>query len=232
MRTAIAFSLIVLSSACGSASQAPAADRSSASQAPNPANAAPQSNPSNASAPSNPAGGTWTGTLRRQEEHTTRQSGGGNASRITQTYDATVTIRATAVDAGRWTLAGPVNIIATFSSDWVSRQTSSLGPCNQHYTDDAEAKGAGVIDGGLEIDDDFFQLTVQLPGIDGGPMNSVRDDTGCFGSRTAESNPWRAAEQTLGESGKLADPNVISVPKREPDDTGVVTTTWNLRRTP
>jgi len=101
MRTAIAFSLVVLlSSACGSASEAPAVDRPAASQAANSASAATPSNPSNASAPSN-----------------------------------------VTVDAGRWTLAGPVKIIATFSSDWVSRQTSPLGPCNHHYTDDAEAKG-------------------------------------------------------------------------------------------
>lgn len=216
MRTAIAFNLMVLLlTACGSASQAP-----------NPSNAPAQSTPSN------PSGGTWTGTLRRQEEHTTQESGGGNASKTRQTYDATITIRATAVDISRWTLAGQATIIATFSSDWVSRQTSSLGPCNQHYTDDAEAKGTGVIDGGLEIDDDFFQLTVRVPGIESGTMNSVRDDTGCFGSRTTESNPWAAAEETLGESGRLTDPNVISVTRREPDGTGFVTTTWNLRRTP
>jgi hypothetical protein len=185
----------------------------------------------NASAQSNPPGGTWTGTLRRQEEQRFEKSGGGNASKITQTYDATITIRATAVDSGRWTLAGQANIIGTFSSDWVSRQTSSLGPCNVHYTDDAQAKGAGVIEGGLEIDDDFFQLTVRVPGVDG-TMNSVRDDSGCFGSRTTDTNPWPAAEKTLGESGQLADPNVISVTRKEPDGTGVVTTTWNLRRTP
>ena len=225
MRTAIAFSLMVpLLSACGSASQAPSHGRAAS----NPSNAPVQAN---APAQSNPPGGTWTGTLRRQEEQTVEESGGGSASKITQTYDATVTIRATAVDAGRWTLAGQANIMATFSSDWVSRQTSSLGPCNQHFTDDAEAKGSGVIEGGLEIDDDFFQLTVRVPGVDG-TMTSVRDDTGCFGSRTTETNPWPAAEKTLGESGQLADPNVISVTRKEPDGNNVVTTTWNLRRTP
>ena len=230
MRTAMAFNLVVLlSSACGSASEPPAADRSAASQASSPANAPAQST---TPSPADPSGGTWTGTLRRQEDHTTVQSGGGNTSRIRQTYDATITIRATAVDIGRWTLAGPATIIGTFSSDWVSRQTSALGPCNQHYTDEAEAKGTGVIEGGLEIDDDFFQLTVRVPGIDTGTMNSVRDDTGCFGSRTAESNPWTAAEETLGESGRLTDPNVISITRREPDPTGFVITTWNLRRTP
>ena len=150
MRTAIAFNLIVLlSSACGAASQAPA-DRSAASNA---------------------------------------------------------------------------------SSDWVRRQTSAPGSCNQHFTDDAEARGTGVIDGGLEIDDDYFQRTVRVPGADGA-MDSVRDDTGCFGSRTAESNPWAGAERTLGESGQLADPNVISVTRKEPEGNNVVTTTWNLRRTP
>ena len=231
MRTAIALILMVpLLSACGSASQAPS-DNAAASNSSAASNASSAPNQSNASAQSNPPGGTWTGTLRRHEEHTTQESGGGNASKITQTYDATITIRATAVDSGRWTLAGQATIIGTFSSDWVSRQTSSLGPCNVHYTDDAQAKGAGVIEGGLEIDDDFFQLTVRVPGVDG-TMNSVRDDSGCFGSRTTESNPWTAAEETLGESGKLADPNVISVTRKEPDATGVVTTTWNLRRTP
>ena len=124
MRTAIAFSLMVpLLSACGSASQAPSHGRAAS----NPSNAPVQAN---APAQSNPPGGTWTGTLRRQEEQTVEESGGGTASKITQTYDATVTIRATAVDAGRWTLAGQATITGTFSSDWVSRQTSSLGPCN------------------------------------------------------------------------------------------------------
>jgi hypothetical protein len=225
MRTAIAFSLMVpLLSACGSASEEPAAGAAASN-----ASSAPLQ--SSASAQSSPPGGTWTGTLRRQEEQTVEESGGGTASKIIQTYDATVTIRATAVDAGRWTLAGQANIIATFSSDWVSRQTSPLGPCNQHFTDDAEAKGTGAIEGGLEIDDGFFQLTVRVPGVDG-TKNSVRDDTGCFGSRTTETNPWPAAEKTLGESGQLADPNVISVTRKEPDGSTVVTTTWNLRRTP
>ena len=231
MRTAIAFSLMVpLLSACGSASQAPS-DSAAASNSSAASNASNAPNQSNATAQSNPAGGTWSGTLRRQEEQTVQESGGGTASKITQTYDATVTIRATAVDAGRWTLAGQATITGTFSSDWVSRQTSSLGPCNQHFTDDAEAKGTGVIDGGLEIDDGFFQLTIRIPGADG-TMTSVRDDTGCFGSRTAETNPWAAAERTLGESGQLADPNVISVTRKVPEGNNVVTTTWNLRRTP
>ena len=232
MRTAIAFSLMVpLLSACGSASQTPS-DDAAASNSSAASNASNAPNQSNATAQSNPAGGTWSGTLRRQEEQTVQESGGGTASKITQTYDATVTIRATAVDAGRWTLVGQATITGTFSSDWVSRQTSSLGPCNQHFTDDAEAKGTGVIDGGLEIDDDFFQLTVQVPGIDNGTMSSVRDDSGCRGSRTLENNPWAVSAQTLGDSGKLTDPNVISITKREPDANGIVTTTWNLRRTP
>jgi hypothetical protein len=231
MRTAIAFSLTVpLLSGCGSASQAPA-DSRAASNSPTASNTASAPIRTNASAPSNPPDGTWTGTLHRKEEHTTEEAGDGTASRITQTYEATITIRATAVDVGRWTLAGPANIIGTFSSDWASRQTTALGPCNQHFTDDAEAKGAGAIDGGLEIDDDFFQLTIHVPSADG-TMSSVRDDTGCFGSRTAETNPWTAAEERLGESGQLTDPNVISFTKREPDANGVVTTTWNLRRTP
>jgi hypothetical protein len=215
MRTAIAFSLMVpLLAACGSASQ----ETSDNAAAPNSSATSNAPLQSNASAQSNPPGGTWTGTLRRQEEQTVAESGGGTASKVRQTYDATITIRATAVDAGRWTLAGQATIMATFSSDWVSRQTSSLGPCNQHFTDDAEAKGGGVIEGGLEIDDDFFQLTVRVPGVDG-TMNSVRDDTGCFGSRTTETNPWPAAQKTLGESGQLADPNVISVTRKEPDGT-------------
>ena len=231
MRTATAFILMVpLLSACGSTTQA-TSDSAAASNSATASNASNAPSQSNASAQANPTGGTWTGTLQRKEEHTTLQSGDGTSSKIIQTYEATITIRATAVDSGRWTLAGPANIIGTFTSDWVSTQTTPLGPCNEHYTDDAQAKGMGVVDGGLEIDDDFFQLTVRMPGVDG-TMTSVRDDTGCFGSRTAETNPWAAAERTLGESGQLADPNVISVTRKEPDGNNVVTTTWNLRRTP
>jgi len=222
MRLAIAFSLVALVlSACGAATEAPA-DGSAASDDPTHADASTQPGPS---------GGTWTGTLRRQEQQTTQQSGGGTASEITQTYDATVTIQASADDPGRWTLVGQATIASTFSSDWVSRQTSPLGPCNQHFTDEAEAKGTGAIEGGLEIEDDFYQLRVQLPNVDG-TMNSVRDDTGCFGSRTTESNPWSAAQRTVGASGRLADPNVIAGSSTEPDGSTVVTTTWNLRRTP
>jgi len=232
MRTATAFILMVpLLSACGSTTQA-TSDSAAASNSATASNASNAPSQSNASAQANPTGGTWTGTLQRKEEHTTLQSGDGTSSKIIQTYEATITIRATAVDSGRWTLAGPANIIGTFTSDWVSTQTTPLGPCNEHYTDDAQAKGMGVVDGGLEIDDDFFQLTVQVPGIDNGTMSSVRDDSGCRGSRTLENNPWAVSAQTLGDSGKLTDPNVISITKREPDANGIVTTTWNLRRTP
>jgi len=70
---------------------------------------------------------------------------------------------------------------------------------------------------------------VRLPGVDG-TMNSVRDDTGCFGSRTTASNPWPAADRTLGESGRLTNPNVISGTRREPSGNTVVTTAWDLRR--
>ena len=230
-KTAIALILIMPLSACGSASQADA-DGATASNSSAASGASTAPNHSSGSAQSSPAGGTWTGTLQRKEEHTTLQSGDGTSSKIIQTYEATITIRATAVDSGRWTLAGPANIIGTFTSDWVSTQTTPLGPCNEHYTDDAQAKGMGVVDGGLEIDDDFFQLTVQVPGIDNGTMSSVRDDSGCRGSRTLENNPWAVSAQTLGDSGKLTDPNVISITKREPDANGIVTTTWNLRRTP
>ena len=231
MRIAIAFSLTVpLLAACGSASQ-PSSDGSAAFASSAPANASSPPAQSNASGQARPTGGTWTGTLHRKEEHTTLESGSGTSSTITQTYEATITLQATAVDAGRWTLAGPVTIIGTFSSNWISNQTTSLGPCNVRYTDDAQAKGTGVIEGGLEIDDDFFQLRVQVPGADG-TMSSVRDDSGCRGGNTSENNPWTVSEQTLGESGKLTDPNVISVTKRQPDANGVVTTTWSLRRTP
>jgi hypothetical protein len=230
MRTAIALILMVPLSACGSASQEKADDAAAAngSAAPNAANAPGQSR---ASGQSNAAGGTWSGTVHRKEEHTTLQSGEGTSSKITQTYEATITIRATAVDSGRWEIAGPATVIGTFSSNWISNQSTPLGPCNVHYTDDAQAKATGVVEGGMEIDDDLFQLRVQVPGADG-TMSSVRDDSGCRGTNTSENNPWAVSEQTLTESGKLTDPNVISVTRREPDPTGVVTTTWNLRRTP
>ena len=228
MRTAIAFGLMVpLLSACGSASQAPA-ESAAASSAPIQSNAPHQSN---ASAQSNLPGGIWTGTVRRQEEQLTQQSGGGTTSKTQQTYDATAMIKATPADEGRWTITGTATVAATFSNLWISRQTTPLGPCNQHFTDEAEARGTGAIDGGLEIDDDNFQLLVRLPGVDG-TMHSVRDDTGCFGSSTADTNPWPAADRTLGESGRLTDPAVISVIRREPNGNTIVTTTWSLRRTP
>ena len=157
IRTAIALILVMPLSACGAASQDPS-DNSAASNSSAASSASNASNQSNASAQSSPSGGTWTGTLHRKEEHTTLQSGDGTSSKITQTYEATITIRATAVDSGRWTITGPADIIGTFTSDWVSNQTTPLGPCNQHFTDDAEAKGTGVVDGGLEIDDDVGQL--------------------------------------------------------------------------
>jgi len=229
-KTAIALILIMPLSACGSASQADA-DGATASNSSAASGALTAPTQSSGSAQSSPTGGTWTGTLQRKEEHTTLQSGDGTSSKIIQTYEATITIRATAVDSGRWEIAGPANITGTFSSNWISNQTTPLGPCNVHYTDDAQAKATGVVEGGMEIDDGLFQLRVQVPGADG-TMSSVRDDSGCRGTNTSENNPWAVSEQTLTESGKLTDPNVISVTRREPDPTGVVTTTWNLRRTP
>ena len=173
-----------------------------------------------------PGGGAASSITRSWSESVT-QRGSGTSSVITQQYAATVSVSLTRVDVGAWTITGTANIVSAFTSDWVSQQTSSLGPCNVHYTDDAMASGAVVVEGGLEASDGFYQFYVNIPGVDGSNA-TVRDDSGCNGPNNQETTPWSAAPITASGSGEMTSSRTISGSSREPREGGEDTVTWSF----
>lgn len=171
-------------------------------------------------------GGAASSITRSWSESVT-QLGSGTSSVITQQYAATVNVSLTKVDEGAWTITGDANIVSAFTSDWVSRQTSSLGPCNVHYTDDAMASGTVVVEGGLEARDGFYQFYVNIPGVDGSNA-TVRDDSGCNGPNNQETTPWSAAPITASGSGELTSPRTISGSSSAPREGGEDRVTWSF----
>lgn len=183
-----------------------------------------------APAPSEPAG-TWSGTVTHRWSQTVEQSGEGTRSAITQTYEATVQVSSTQADIGAWELTGQATVKASFDSDYESRLTTPLGPCNTHYTDKVPLTTfSGAVEGGLEIVEGFYQFHVSIPGFDGAISTAVRDDTGCAGGNTTETNPWPVAPVTVGGNGNVTSPSVISGSTIRPVDNGEDVTTWNLTR--
>ena len=173
------------------------------------------------------AGGGPDGSITRTWSESVTQSGGGTSSVITQQYTAAVSVSLTKVDEGAWTITGPASIVSAFTSDWVSNQTSSLGPCNVHYTDDARASGTVDVEGGLEARDGFYQFYVNIPGVDGSNA-TVRDDSGCNGPNNQETTPWSAAPITASGSGEMTSPRTISGSSSEPRQGGEDTVTWSF----
>jgi hypothetical protein len=172
--------------------------------------------------------GTWSGTVKRRWEEIVEQAGEGMESKTVQFYEAVVQISSVQVDVGAWELSGNADIVSTFTSDYKSRTTSPLGPCNVHYTDDAKGSGSVAVEGGLEAGDGFYQFHVNVPGLDGS-NDTVRDDSGCRGPNNRETTPWPVAPITVGGSGDLTDPDHISG-SSETRDGAKETVTWDLRR--
>ena len=179
-----------------------------------------------------PSAGNWTGTLNYKFSENVSQGGGDATSESSQVYEATVRLRTEQGDSGRWNLVGDANITAERSIYFHSSVDSPLGHCEETHTDKAQAEGTAVAieSGGLEITDDFYQFTVQLPDVDGTEI-SKRLYTGCGGTNETDTHPWvGGAGGALGGSGKLTDPNSISGSTTEPG--GQRTTTWRLVRRP
>jgi hypothetical protein len=172
-------------------------------------------------------GGVPAGSITRSWSESVTQRGSGTSSVITQRYTATVDVTLTKVDEGAWTIAGTADIESAFTSDWVSQQTSTLGPCNVHYTDDATASGTVDVEGGLEAYDGFYNFYVNIPGVDGS-NDTVRDDSGCNGSNKQETTPWSAAPTTESGSGEMTGPRTISGSSRTPREGGEDTLTWSF----
>jgi hypothetical protein len=177
------------------------------------------------------ADGTWSGTVTRIWKESVEQSGEGVDSLITQSYEAVVQVSSIQADVGAWELAGNAEILSSFKSDYKSRTTTPLGPCNVHYTDDAKASGSVQVEGGLEAGDGFYQFHLSIPGLDGS-NDTVRDDSGCRGPNNIETTPWSVAPITAAGSGDLTDPDHISGSTTEPREGGEDTVTWDLTRTP
>jgi hypothetical protein len=172
-------------------------------------------------------GGGPAGSITRSWSESVTQSGDGTSSTITQRYAATVDLSLTKVDEGAWTVTGTASIESTYTSDWVSRQTSSLGPCNVHYTDDAAASGTVAVEGGLEARDGFYNFYVNIPGLDGS-NDTVRDDSGCNGPNNQERTPWSVAPITASGSGDMTSPRAISGSTSTPRGGGEDTLTWSF----
>lgn len=178
------------------------------------------------------AGGGPGGTVVVKWSERVTQTDVGMSSVITQTYSAIVRLSLTKVDIGSWTLAGRADITATFTSDYQSHMSSSLGPCDVHYTDDAAGAGSvDVVDGGLEARDNAYQFYVSIPGLDGS-NDTVRDDSGCFGSSNHETTPWPVAPTSPGGSGDYTDPTHIVGSSSKPRQGGEDTVTWDFTLTP
>jgi len=172
-------------------------------------------------------GGGPDGSVTRTWSEDVRQTGDGTSSVITQQYMAVVSVSLSKVDEGAWTISGPASVSSTFTSDWKSNQTSPLGPCNVHYTDNATAMGTVEVEGGLEARDGFYQFYVNIPGVDGS-NDTVRDDSGCNGPNNLETTPWAAAPITASGSGDMADPRTVSGSSNEPRTGGEDTVTWSF----
>jgi hypothetical protein len=172
-------------------------------------------------------GGGPAGTITRSWSESVTQLGSGTSSVITQQYAATVNVSLTKVDEGAWTITGPASIVSAFTSDWVSNQTSPLGPCNVHYTDNAGASGTVDVEGGLEARDGFYQFYVNIPGVDGSNA-TVRDDSGCNGPNNQETTPWSAAPITASGSGEMTGSRTISGSSSEPRQGGEDKVIWSF----
>ena len=157
------------------------------------------------------------------------QSGVGDSSVITQAYTATILVSLTDAGPGGWTLAGRADITSTFTSDFVGNRITIQGaPCKVHYTDDASNSGTVDVEGGLEARDGFYQFHVDVPGLDGGSNNTVRDDSPCGGPNDLETTEWSVAPTTPGGNGDLIDPLHISGSSSQPREGGEDTITWSF----
>jgi hypothetical protein len=170
---------------------------------------------------STPSGGTWTGAVSYEWTRHNVVSGTDTKETTDEKYAAHTQVTSEAVDIDRWKLTGQGTVESSRSivSDF------TIGNCSHHYTDEASgSKSVVVPDGGIEIDDDRYQIRVEIPGITGSETSSRNcpaepDDT----------HDWEVADHTVLESGTLADPNTIS--GSETGDNGELTT-WELHRTP
>lgn len=167
------------------------------------------------------------GSITRRWSESVTQSGSGTSSVITQEYRAAVEVSLSKVDEGAWIISGPASISSAYTSDWRSNQTSSLGPCNAHYTDDASATGTVDVEGGLEARDGSFQFHVNIPGVDGSNV-TVRDDSGCNGPNKQETAPWSVAPITASGSGDMTGARTISGRSSTPRENGEDTVTWTF----
>lgn len=183
------------------------------------------------------AHGTWSGTLTYRTNTSSSESAGGNRSETTGGYEATVRLWSTEGESPTWTLAGEAKIVSYYTTLFSSHTVTELGPCDTLYTDDARAEKSVPIEGGLELSDGFYNLSVQVPGIEG-LLHAIRDDSGCAGSKLDEMNPYPVGPMSLGGSGETSNPNSISFSHTEPilnadgSEAGKTTQTWGLTFNP
>jgi hypothetical protein len=129
---------------------------------------------------------------------------------------------------GSWTFTGSASITAAYTSNFSGRKADILGaPCDVHYTDDASASGTVQVDGGLTAYDGFYDFYVNIPGVDTGTNNAVRNDSDCDGPNDLYTTPWAAAPTTASGSGEYSGTSIsgsVSTPRTGGDDT----ITWSF----
>ncbi|HET8784027.1 MAG TPA: hypothetical protein VFM38_00205 [Candidatus Limnocylindrales bacterium] len=173
------------------------------------------------------AGGGSSSSVTKTWNESVTESGGGSSSTVSQTYRASASLSLTRVDIGAYEITGTAQIGSTFTSEFQSHMDTELGPCNQHYTDDASASGSVDVEGGLEARDGFYNFYVTIGGLDNGTSTSVRDDSGCFGSSNTSTSPWSVGSITVGRSGTFTGLS-ISGSDTQPREGGTDTATWTL----
>ncbi len=171
-------------------------------------------------------GGTGAAITRTRSE-TVEVSGDGVQSVTHQSYTAVVHLTMTGGE-GTWTFTGSADITAAYRSDYSAQMADILGaPCDVHYTDDASAAGTVQIDGGLEASDGFYQFFVNIPGIDTGTNNTLRNDSDCGGPNISDSAPWSAAPTSASGSGEYTG-TIISGSSSSPLTGGEDAVAWNF----
>jgi len=183
------------------------------------------------------AAGTWTGTASYRMTTSTSEGGGGTTNDTTTSYEVNVRVWSTAIEIGAWEILGEARITSDYSNRFRSSVEGPFGPCVSVFSDTNHAEDTKDVSGGLEARDGFYNLSIRVPEIEG-ISNTVRDDTGCNGSRLEEQFPWPVGPILIGGGDEMTDPNEISwentapVPGADGAAGGEETMTWTLRFTP
>lgn len=174
-----------------------------------------------------PSGGTWSGTVSYEWTTHTVVSGTDTTETTDVTYAAHAQVASSqAVVVDRWKV---VSGQATINSSSSRISDFTISTCHNHFDDEATAsETVSIVDGGVEIDGNHYNIRVEIPSITGSETSLRQYSSGC-GISDTDTHDWAVADYTVLESGTMTDPNVIS--GAETGEAGQKTT-WELHRTP